>query len=277
MDTSHAASAPQAWKSFSVGPPGGELVSGGPIELRQVDGRTFALVSEIRYDGPRTGLEDYAEFRDDPALLAEIRRVRPEHLRDGGRTDLASVPTPLQWFASRYGVYTAAALIHDRLISGDPKVAGMKDVYADRYFRYMLQEAGVGKVKASMMWAAVALRTRWQARGWRRVSLAVWLLVALAGSVTLVWSALVANWLVFVLAGVVVPGIACTLWGKQFGAGLVIAPAIPFVAPPVVLVLLVSGLLWLADETWSLRARRRRRRGAAATPVLATEPAPEIA
>ena len=268
MDTRHAAVAPQAWRSFSVGPPGGPLVSGGPIVLEQVDGRTFRLASEIRYDGVRTGLEKFAEFKDHPALLDQARDVRPEHLRNGGCTDLASVPTPLQWFASRYGVYTAAALIHDRLISGTAKIDGMKDVYADRYFRYMLLEAGVGKVKASMMWAAVALRTRWEAGGWRRATLVLWLALAVAGSVELVRSAILGDWAMVVLAGVVVPAVSCALWGKQFGAGLVIAPAIPFVAPPVALVLVVSGLLWLADEPWSLRARRRRQRMASAGSLL---------
>jgi hypothetical protein len=220
----------------------------------QVDGTTFRLASVIRFDGDTTGLEGYPGFDADGGPDG-IRWVRPDLLAKGGLTDLASVPTPLQWLVSRYGVYTPVALIHDRLISGQ-RPAWMTDVYADRYFRFMLREDGVAFVTAWMMWAAVALRTRWEAKGWSRASLVLWVVLALTGTVVLVWAVLAGNLLVTVLAGIVAPVVASVLWGRQFGAGLVMAPAIPFVLPPVVLVLAASAVVTVANAASTRRHGR---------------------
>ena len=80
----------------------------------------------------------------------------------GEESDLASVPPFLRWFTDPYGAYTPAALIHDKLITKQPNGGPLKDDAAsDRFFRFMLDSVGVPFFKRWIMWADVALRTRY--------------------------------------------------------------------------------------------------------------------
>lgn len=69
-------------------------------------------------------------------------------------TDLASVPSPLQWFAPSAGVYTRAAILHDWTceLAGHGAISSRD---SDGIFRRVLREAGVPRVKRWLMWAGV--------------------------------------------------------------------------------------------------------------------------
>jgi hypothetical protein len=162
---------PGPWKdSFKI-----DGVAGGPVKLSQIQAKSFILESDIRYDG-ETGLEG----RIDGDTLEDIRK-----LPKGIDTDLASVPGPLRWFLGTYGRHTPAVLIHDRLIPTPDELSGkMTDQYADRYLRFMAKDVGVRFFKRWILWAGVAVRTRWK-NGWvRRISLILWFIAAALGMYT---------------------------------------------------------------------------------------------
>jgi Protein of unknown function (DUF1353) len=139
------------------------------IVLKQMDGNAFTLGSTITYIGKETGLEG----KLDPVIIDVLRWVSPERLPE---TDLASVPLPLRWLASNYGIHTPAAVIHNWMIDEEPVVGGLIPQYADRYFRFMLRDLGVRLIRRWMMWAAVALRTRWKTGARNQVSLSLWVI-----------------------------------------------------------------------------------------------------
>jgi hypothetical protein len=204
---------------------------GGPIHLEQIDARHFALYSTVHYVGDLTGLEAY--LSED--ALATIRLVTPERLP---QTDLTSVPTVLRWFASRYGTHTPAALIHDWLIPqpSTPAVPGLTDQYADRYFRFMLEDLGVPVIRRWLMWAAVASRTRWQQDLLHKLLLSLWVLASAAGMTAFVWG-LATGTTAMVIVAVLAPFLFALLWGRQYGAGIVAAFSAPWILPPTVLAL----------------------------------------
>jgi hypothetical protein len=220
-------------KSFIITQQGDDPALPGGIVLEQIDSKQFALRSCVRFTGI-TGLEG----RIPGDQIEVIRTVTPATI--GGTTDLASVPTPLQWLVSRYGAHTPAALIHDRFIgmSKEEKelvgVSELNDAYTDRYFRFMLEAIGVRWLRRWMMWAAVALRTRW-ASGWiRRVMLTIWLIASVTGiGVSLVGIA-TGNWW-WVVAASLAPLLFGLLWDRQYGAGLVAAYTAIWVLPPTIL------------------------------------------
>lgn len=214
----------------------------GPLRLEQVNGREFELRSHIEFTGDM-GL-DHPSFRD---ITDEMRADARTLDASVGRSDLASVPRFLRWFADPYGVYTPAALIHDDLIVGGAPNAGTlgNDAAADRYFRFMLASSGVAYFRRWIMWAAVALRTRWAVGGHRRVLLLLWVVVALLGNAAAF--ALLAD-VVFgtglpdvvgrgglALFAATAPVVAGLLWGRQWGASIVAALAAPWILPPTVL------------------------------------------
>jgi hypothetical protein len=200
----------------------------GHIVLKQVDGKSFELASTILYLGEETGLENVLE----PAVVDALRWVSPERLRE---TDLASVPLPLRWLVSTYGVHTPAALIHDWMIDeGPPVIGGLTPQYADRYFRFMLSDLGVRWLRRWMMWAAVALRTRWKTGPRRRALLVVWMIAAIAG-IAGFGAGLVIGRPSMVIVATVAPLGFALLWGRQYGAGLVAAYNAPWVLPPTII------------------------------------------
>ena len=227
------------WASSFVDPDTGDPAQ---VLLLQVDRKDFLLLTAIHYTGD-TGVD---------GLPAAALTVRPGDL---GRTDLASVPTALKWFVSRYGVHTPAALVHDRLI-GDSDMDVVTDVQADRFFRFMLKDLGVRWIRRWMMWAAVALRTRLSAGGWKTYSVIFWAVAALAGLLTAVGAALTTNWTVLAAAAVA-PFIFALLWGRQYGAGLVAAYSAPWVLPPTVLGAIGYGVYWCLERVSTAIGRLR--------------------
>jgi hypothetical protein len=214
-------------------------VPGGPIALQQVDRKHFRLLSRIDYVGAETGLEDKVSA----ATLEEIRYVTPEHLAEG--TDLASVPGPLRWFSGSYGSHTPAALIHDRFIGGT-KPADLTDQHVDRYFRFMLHATGVRWLKRWLMWAAVALRTRSVSGGGKLVSVIAWMLGLIAAYVVAcIGIGPGSGWLI--AAGLLAPFPLTILWGRQYGAGLVMAYTLPFLIPPAIVAVLGYGVYLIIE------------------------------
>jgi hypothetical protein len=213
-----AATAPWS-NSFAI-----DGVWGAPIVVEQCDRKTFRLDSSVEYVGEETGLEHLV----DSAVVERIRRITPDELPE---TDLVSVPGPFRWFVGRYGSHTPAALIHDRFIGAPDPIPSLSDQYVDRYFRFVLAATGVRWLRRWIMWAAVAMRTRFGAGGMRRWTVLAWATLAVLGTTALVIALLDGNWGLAALA-VGAPLPASALWGRQYGAGLVVAYSAPWIVPP---------------------------------------------
>ncbi len=179
-------------------------------------------------------------------------------------TDLASIPTFMRWFVNTYGLHTLAALLHDNLIVDTPNDGALKsDTLSDRFFREMMHCCDVKFLKRWIMWAAVAMRSRWAAGGTRRVSVVVWGGLAAAGITSFVWSlgafagwphALAPEWML--LIAVAMPFVAAPLWGKQYGASLVAAVAALWILPPALLGV-IGYLVYQALEAGADKLRLR--------------------
>ena len=227
------------------------------IVLRQVDKKTFVLGSSLRYTG-NPGIE---------GIPAAALTLRPEDLGPGCETDLASVPTALQWFLSRYGIHTPAALLHDRL-TGAPGLDGVTEPQADRFFRFMLQALGVPWLRRWMMWAAVALRTRWKSGPLRKATVFVWFVSSLAGQAAAIVALLQANWLLLAAAALA-PFLFALLWSRQYAAGLLASYTAPWVLPPTLLGAVGFGFYWVSEAIakgvgtlWTRLRREPQPRGA---------------
>ncbi|MGH1492129.1 MAG: DUF1353 domain-containing protein [Acidimicrobiales bacterium] len=212
----------------------------GDIRLDQIANKTFVLGSTITYLGAKTGLEGKG-LSDE--VLEDIRSVTPDHLAPD--TDLASVPGPLRWFLNSYGIHTPAALIHDRLIPTlTDATPGMTDAYADRYFRFMLEDLGVPWLRRWLMWAAVAFRTFYVTKRSRTI---LWVLISLISIATFVFAVATGNyWLALGLIFVPIP--VAGLWRGQYGAGILAAVCAPFIAPPVVMAAVGYGVYWVLEK-----------------------------
>lgn len=213
-----------------------DLTRPARVEIEQIDAKTFVLRSGLRYVG-HTGIDD---------LPDAARTLRPEDLGPGGLTDLTSVPTALRWFLSPYGIHTPAALLHDRL-TGAPGLEGVTEAQADRFFRFMLHEIGVPWLRRWMMWAAVALRTRWFAGRVQAVSVFAWVVASVIGQVACIWALVNQEWAWFALAALA-PLAFAGLWARQYGAGVIAAYTAPWVLPPTALGFAGYGIYWLAER-----------------------------
>jgi hypothetical protein len=78
---------------------------------------------------------------------------------DGGRTDLASVPSFLWWLIASYGNHTRAALLHDALYVDKGQHEPAPRSTADRLFLTALREPGqkTGTIRHWLMWVGVSL------------------------------------------------------------------------------------------------------------------------
>jgi hypothetical protein len=196
--------------------------------LRQVDDDTFELLEPFRFSWELNGEE--LEVRSD--LI--------------GKTDLASIPSFLGWFARRHGRHTPAALLHDQLITAAgahlPANQRMSAAQADLLFRESLLACDVPVVKSWVLWTGVTLRTRFSLRPWGAVGIVVWFLAALIGTAALIYG-VVANLPLLVALALVAPIPFALLWGQQYRAGLVAGYAFW-------LVVLGSLPAWLAYQAY---------------------------
>ncbi|MEM1332158.1 MAG: DUF1353 domain-containing protein [Actinomycetota bacterium] len=234
---------PSEWTPWVVAPSSGFRVddAAGEVALVQLTpsqfrvGTTFRFVDETLETELAAGLTargldaDLAAGRVTAALTYWSTGEEP--------TDLASVPQFMRWFENAYGAHTLAAIIHDQLITHEPNGGALQsDIAADALFREMMRSAGVGFLKRWVMWAAVALRTRLVAGGARKLSVVVWIALALVGITTFVVGAV--QTLRGDLGGVVVAAIALAvgllaslLWGRQVRAGLIAMVGGFFIVP----------------------------------------------
>lgn len=201
----------------------------GDIRLRQIKTDRFRLETEIRFEG-ETGLEDrVASGQLSATALDEAREVGPHTLGD---TDLASVPLALRWFVTPYGLHTPAALIHDRLIGKrKPPLDEFTDEMADDYFRFMLADVGLPRVRRWLMWSAVVFGTRLRRRNRVQWSLWVWITLSLLGMVAFAIAAY-QLWIFPLLVLLLLPIPAAALWGRQYRAGLIAGYLAPFALLP---------------------------------------------
>ena len=144
------------------------------FKLHQVDDDKFEL------------LEPFTFARDDGTL------VIPVNHKLLGKTDLASIPSYLGWFARRHGRHTPAALLHDQLVTDTPEQlpaqARMQRTEADLLFREALRASDVALVKGWILWTGVTLATRLRRSGLgATVAMVVWFAAALAGTALLVY------------------------------------------------------------------------------------------
>ena len=237
------------WIPWRVAPTSGFEVDEphGNVAFIQIDRKRFLVRDAFRFSDQAVEqrLIDRLVSRGKTAqeARAAVDDARTFTPKAENPTDMASVPRYMRWFESSYGAHTLAAIIHDNLIVDEPNAGALgSDTLADRFFREMMQSAGVPCLKRWIMWTAVALRSRWAAGGTRRFSVIAWLLLAIVGIVSTVWGvgAALFDWsspvdaAVLLVVALLLPFVAAPLWGKQYGAGLVAAIAALWILPAAV-------------------------------------------
>ncbi len=245
------------WTNWVVAPASGFEVDDehGEVGLVQLDPVRFRVTTSFRFRDDRVE-QRLREWLPDGVPPGEAAHTVTEALTyratSNSPTDLASVPSFLRWYENSYGVHTLAAIVHDELIVDEPNGGALgSDIAADYVFREMMRSAGVGWLKRWVTWTAVAARTRWVAGGLRRISVALWAVLALVGITTGVVGA-VRLWNgdsgLLLLALALGLGIAAApLWGKQVGAGFFAMVAGLFLVPAGAVVLIGLGAFRILD------------------------------
>lgn len=244
----------------------------GHVDMAQVGTKNFCVSTRFAFAHKATldKLQRSLQKKGYPPHVAAemVNRARTFEV-DRELTDLASVPQFMSWFEMPYGRHTLAAMIHDRLITdGDPNTGALEsDVLSDSFFREMLGVAGVPVFKRWLMWAGVALRTRWAAGGWRRAKLALWIAIAVLGNVMVIaaigqgvagWGELLGLSPLQLMAIVaMLPFAAGWLWGKQFGASVVTAAGGAWLIPAAVIVLVGLSCYFVLERVLSTLCRWR--------------------
>lgn len=250
----------EQWTAWRVAPAFEVKGTTGLADLVQIDDKNFLVTNAFRFTDKavieRIKSKIDPRFGDPAAVIEDARTYADDQLK----TDLASIPPFMRWFVNNYGKHTLAAIIHDRLITdGKPNTGVLgSDTLSDRFFREMMGAAGTGWLQRWIMWAAVAMRSRWAAGGIRRISLVLWgvlaaagiaMFVSAAGSAVLGWGHPfgIDPWVWFALA-VALPFVGCLLWGQQRGASLVAAMAALWIFPPAILAAVGYAVYWLLDK-----------------------------
>lgn len=260
--TTGSAPARAPWRPWRVAPASGFEVAdpAGEVCLIQVDAARFAVPTPFRFsdDAVESRLVEQLvrQGTDRAVARKKVDDARTFEPATENPTDLASIPRFMRWFEDPYGRHTLAAIIHDELIVDAPNGGPLaSDTLADQFFREMLRSVGVPWLKRWLMWAAVALRTRWMADGLRRSSVVLWVVLAVsgitaaawvAGSWAFGWDTPVDGWLMAV-GTVTLPVLASGLWGKQCGAGLIAAVAALWILPAAIFAA-VGHLVYLVLE-----------------------------
>lgn len=235
-----------AWAGWIVAPKSGFTVDhpAGHLGLIQRDPKEFLVTTAFRFTDAEIEQDLFDQLRaagrsDDDARRA-IDDARTFTPTDENPTDLASIPIYMRWFANPYGLHTLAAILHDELITKEVNGGALgSDTLADRFFRRMMGRAGVPWLKRWIMWAAVALRSRFAAGGHRRLSVVLWVVLAAIGisSFVVAVGELLFDWEwapdTGLLLGVAIglPFASSPLWGEQYGASLVAAIAALWILP----------------------------------------------
>jgi hypothetical protein len=218
--------------------------SSGEVGLVQIDAEQFLVTEEFRFSDEAV-LKELTDKLESEGRSPEAARQAVDDARTispprENPSDLASIPRFIPWFDNAYGLHTLAAIIHDQLIVEEPNAGALgSDTLSDRFFREMLQSAGVPWLKRWIIWAAVALRTGGRPGGFdecrcacgsssrssvSRHSCTPWGRCASTGARRR------NPWRLLVVA-VLLPLASAPLWGRQFGASLVAAVAALWVLP----------------------------------------------
>ncbi|MFE0750966.1 DUF1353 domain-containing protein [Gordonia sp. NPDC058843] len=254
------------WVPWRVAPTSGFVVDDptgmGDVEIAQTDERQFVVRNAFRFSDP--AVEAYLVTQlverglTEAAARGAVDAARTFVPSDDNPTDLASIPRFLRWFENPYGLHSLAALIHDELITGTANSGALgSDTLSDRFFREMMRASGVPWLKRWIMWSAVALRTRWVAGGWRRLSVVVWLVLSVIGICTAVGSsgALLLDWTwptsspaISLVLSLLLIFIAAPLWGRQWAASLVAAVAALWILPAAIVAYFAYALYLLSEK-----------------------------
>ncbi len=276
------ASGNDTWNPWRVAPDSGFETRGpnGRVGLIQKDDKNFVVTDEFRFSQPAVEKDIVSRLRKDGKSPEEAQRAyddaRTFTPTEENPTDMASIPPFMRWFENSYGKHTLAAIIHDELIVDGPNTGALgSDTLADRFFRKMMQSAGVPWLKRWIMWAAVAMRSRWAAEGVTRLKLIAWGVVAVVGIAAFVnavgaafldWGHLVDPWWLLGIA-VVLPFASAVLWGKQYGASFVAAAAALWILPAAIFAALGYVAYWILERLasaigwlWAKMTRLTRRR-----------------
>lgn len=105
------------------------------IEVRVVDDTTWELLKPVTY---RLGSREF-------------------QVPVGYHTDFASVPRATSWLYPRTGAYSAAAIIHDYLITDVLPTGEIDSTRVDWVFRDAMKNLGVPFARRWVMWAGVRL------------------------------------------------------------------------------------------------------------------------
>jgi hypothetical protein len=250
--------ATEVWKEWVVCPRSGFEVFGttasDTVPLAQVTAKNFTVGARFRISNTTVQdrvvehLRKVGAFDDDEERLQAYRTAADYHPSEG-TTDLASIPWFMRWYVNTYGQHTLAAIIHDQLIADQPNAGTLRsDVVSDHFFREMLEACGTPYFKRWVMWTAVAMRTRWAAGGWKRFKLLLWGAASIVGMGGTIWLLVAGHFLAALGFGVALLLVSAVLWGRQWGAAIVAAIALPLIAPATVLVLIVAVLLLVLDK-----------------------------
>ena len=175
-----------SWTPWIVAPGSGFEVRDphGAVGLTQINPSQFLVTKPFRFSDTEVEQRLIDELVSDGKSAQEARTAVDDarsFTPSENPSDLASIPRYMRWFETAYGVHTLAAVLHDDLIVDEPNGGPLgSDTLSDTFFREMMGAAGVPWLKRWIMWAAVALRTRWAAGGIRRISVFVWILLSCA-------------------------------------------------------------------------------------------------
>ena len=229
--------------------------TGGPLRLELVshDGTRFRLLRRFGYRDPR-----YAQPFVVPASTESFL------------TDLTSVPWFFTWLMPRTGVHLPAAVLHDGLVSDDPREVSylgpaVSRVEADRIFREAMLDTGTRRVRAWLAWTAVTLGAAWLGLCprwlWRLRVVAFFGGVALLGAVAtldlldvvdvLPWMGQRPWWAelaVGALAAVVVPLALSWTWGRLWRAAAIGGVALALLLHVTIAVIAVYTVYLLVER-----------------------------
>ena len=226
-------------------------------ELRHESQKWFVLLRSFCYlvpqEDPDRGTIFVVPGADAPSGSTTTELQQDGHKvvvppNEGGRTDLASVPSFMWWLVASYGNHTRAALLHDALVVDEKGVEPpIPRPAADRILLSALREPGQqkgGAFRHWLMWAAASVFGTMRSPFWLRPAglalhvFAVWGL--LIGALLWMWPELWPNtWKQVALALALIPpfhvGIASS-WRAGANATAGWLPTTLMAAPVVVLV-----------------------------------------
>ncbi|MGW4336049.1 DUF1353 domain-containing protein [Rhodococcus koreensis] len=216
-------------------------------ELRVLDRKFFQLVGEFVYVHGDT-VVTVPGCAPMPCLL---------------RTDLASIPAPLQGLLTPYGRQLLPAIMHDDLCKRASALGQEGNTlrrHADELFRLALLDEGVGPFRSRIFWVGVEV-----GRFWTFTDVVRFLLIThqvlgmLCWVVGVPWAVATSHFgLAALLLALPVP--LSLLWRRDFPVALLGCILLPLIAPTYLLTIGTAAVLWVPDGAAWLLGRRRTRR-----------------